>query len=663
MSNKGKYYITTAIAYTSGKPHIGNTYEIILADSIARFKRQEGYDVFFQTGSDEHGQKIELKAKEAGITPKEFVDNVSTEIKRIWDLMNTSYDKFIRTTDEDHEKQVKKIFKKLYDQGDIYKGAYEGLYCTPCESFWTESQLDENGCCPDCGRPVQPAKEEAYFFKMSKYADRLIEHINTHPEFIQPVSRKNEMMNNFLLPGLQDLCVSRTSFSWGIPVDFDPKHVTYVWLDALTNYITGIGYDCDGNSSDLFKKNWPADLHLIGKDIIRFHTIYWPIFLMALDLPLPKQVFGHPWLIQSDGKMSKSKGNVLYADELVDFFGVDAVRYFVLHEMPYDNDGIISWELLVERMNSDLANTLGNLVNRTISMTNKYFGGVAVNYGVSDPVDESLFEVVTSTASKVTARMDKLRVADAITDIFTLFKRCNKYIDETAPWVLAKDESKKERLSTVMYNLIDSILIGASLLEPFMPETAKKIADSLNAPLRTMDQVSTMGTYPSGNKVTDQPQILFARVDAEKMMEEVNALMESKKAAAKDASEETAEDEKEDEAVIDIEPKEEITYEDFSKMQFQVGEIISCEAVKKSKKLLCSQVKIGSQVKQIVSGIKAHYTPEEMVGKKVMVLVNLKPAKLAGVLSEGMLLCAEDADGNLALMTPEKKMPAGAEIC
>ena len=663
MSNKGKYYITTAIAYTSGKPHIGNTYEIILADSIARFKRQDGYDVFFQTGSDEHGQKIELKAKEAGITPKEFVDNVSTEIKRIWDLMNTSYDKFIRTTDEDHEKQVKKIFKKLYDQGDIYKGAYEGLYCTPCESFWTESQLDENGCCPDCGRPVQPAKEEAYFFKMSKYADRLIEHINTHPEFIQPVSRKNEMMNNFLLPGLQDLCVSRTSFSWGIPVDFDPKHVTYVWLDALTNYITGIGYDCDGNSSDLFKKNWPADLHLIGKDIIRFHTIYWPIFLMALDLPLPKQVFGHPWLLQGDGKMSKSKGNVIYADELVHFFGVDAVRYFVLHEMPFENDGVISWDLMIERMNSDLANTLGNLVNRTISMTNKYFGGVAVNYGVSDPVDESLFEVVTSTASKVTARMDKLRVADAITDIFTLFKRCNKYIDETAPWVLAKDESKKERLSTVMYNLIDSILIGASLLEPFMPETAKKIADSLNAPLRTMDQVSTMGTYPSGNKVTDQPQILFARVDAEKMMEEVNALMESKKAAVKDASEETAEDEKEDEDVIDIEPKEEITYEDFSKMQFQVGEIISCEAVKKSKKLLCSQVKIGSQVKQIVSGIKAHYTPEEMVGKKVMVLVNLKPAKLAGVLSEGMLLCAEDADGNLALMTPEKKMPAGAEIC
>ena len=659
--NKGKFYMTTAIAYTSGKPHIGNTYEIILADAIARYKRAEGYDVYFQTGTDEHGQKIQEKAEAADISPKEFVDQVSGEVKRIWDLVNSSYDNFVRTTDEDHEKCVKKIFKKLYDQGDIYKGSYEGMYCTPCESFWTESQLVD-GKCPDCGREVQPAKEEAYFFKMSKYADRLIDYINTHPDFIQPVSRKNEMMNNFLLPGLQDLCVSRTSFSWGIPVDFDPKHVVYVWLDALTNYITKIGYDPDG-STDQFKKLWPADLHLIGKDIVRFHTIYWPIFLMALDLPLPKQVFGHPWLLQGDGKMSKSKGNVIYADELVHFFGVDAVRYFVLHEMPFENDGVISWDLMIERMNSDLANTLGNLVNRTISMTNKYFGGVAVNYGVKEDVDDSLFEVVTSTASRVTARMDKLRVADAITEIFTLFKRCNKYIDETAPWVLAKDESKKERLSTVMYNLIDSILIGASLLEPFMPETAKKIADSLNAPLRTMDQVSTMGTYPSGNKVTDQPQILFARVDAEKMMEEVNALMESKKAAAKDASKETAEAEKEDEAVIDIEPKEEITYEDFSKMQFQVGEIISCEAVKKSKKLLCSQVKIGSQVKQIVSGIKTHYTPEEMVGKKVMVLVNLKPAKLAGVLSEGMLLCAEDADGNLALMTPEKKMPAGAEIC
>ena len=659
---KKPYYITTAIAYTSGKPHIGNTYEIVLADSIARFKRMQGYDVRFQTGTDEHGQKIELKAAEAGTTPKQFVDEVAGEIKKTFDLMNTSYDKFIRTTDDYHEKQVQKIFKKLYDKGDIYKSEYEGMYCTPCESFFTASQLVD-GKCPDCGRPCTPAKEEAYFFRMSKYADKLISYINEHPDFIQPESRKNEMMNNFLLPGLQDLCVSRTSFKWGIPVDFDPKHVIYVWIDALSNYITGLGFDLDGNSDPMFEKYWPADLHLIGKDILRFHTIYWPIMLMALDLPLPKQVFGHPWLLQGDGKMSKSKGNVIYADELVHFFGVDAVRYFVLHEMPFENDGVISWDLMIERMNSDLANTLGNLVNRTISMTNKYFGGVAVNYSVSDPVDESLFEVVTSTASKVTARMDKLRVADAITDIFTLFKRCNKYIDETAPWVLAKDESKKERLSTVMYNLIDSILIGASLLEPFMPETAKKIADSLNAPLRTMDQVSTMGTYPSGNKVTDQPQILFARVDAEKMMEEVNALMESKKAAAKDASKETAEAEKEDEAVIDIEPKEEITYEDFSKMQFQVGEIISCEAVKKSKKLLCSQVKIGSQVKQIVSGIKAHYTPEEMVGKKVMVLVNLKPAKLAGVLSEGMLLCAEDADGNLALMTPEKKMPAGAEIC
>ena len=659
---KKPYYITTAIAYTSGKPHIGNTYEIVLADSIARFKRMQGYDVRFQTGTDEHGQKIELKAAEAGKTPKQFVDEVAGEIRKTFDLMNTSYDKFIRTTDDYHEKQVQKIFKKLYDKGDIYKSEYEGMYCTPCESFFTASQLVD-GKCPDCGRPCTPAKEEAYFFRMSKYADKLIAHINEHPDFIQPESRKNEMMNNFLLPGLQDLCVSRTSFKWGIPVDFDPKHVIYVWIDALSNYITGLGFDLDGNSDPMFEKYWPADLHLIGKDILRFHTIYWPIMLMALDLPLPKQVFGHPWLLQGDGKMSKSKGNVIYADELVHFFGVDAVRYFVLHEMPFENDGVISWDLMIERMNSDLANTLGNLVNRTISMTNKYFGGVAVNYGVSDPVDESLFEVVASTSSKVTARMDKLRVADAITDIFTLFKRCNKYIDETAPWVLAKDESKKERLSTVMYNLIDSILIGASLLEPFMPETAKKIADSLNAPLRTMDQVSTMGTYPSGNKVTDQPQILFARVDAEKMMEEVNALMESKKAAAKDASKETAEAEKEDEAVIDIEPKEEITYEDFSKMQFQVGEIISCEAVKKSKKLLCSQVKIGSQVKQIVSGIKAHYTPEEMVGKKVMVLVNLKPAKLAGVLSEGMLLCAEDADGNLALMTPEKKMPAGAEIC
>ena len=655
MSNKGKYYITTAIAYTSGKPHIGNTYEIILADSIARFKRQEGYDVFFQTGSDEHGQKIELKAKEAGITPKEFVDNVSTEIKRIWDLMNTSYDKFIRTTDEDHEKQVKKIFKKLYDQGDIYKGAYEGLYCTPCESFWTESQLDENGCCPDCGRPVQPAKEEAYFFKMSKYADRLIEHINTHPEFIQPVSRKNEMMNNFLLPGLQDLCVSRTSFSWGIPVDFDPKHVTYVWLDALTNYITGIGYDCDGNSSDLFKKNWPADLHLIGKDIIRFHTIYWPIFLMALDLPLPKQVFGHPWLIQSDGKMSKSKGNVLYADELVDFFGVDAVRYFVLHEMPYDNDGIISWELLVERMNSDLANTLGNLVNRTISMSNKYFDGLVCDKGVNEPVDDELKAVVTSTVSRVEAKMEDLRVADAITEVFALFKRCNKYIDETMPWALAKDETKQDRLATVLYNLVESISIGATLLKSFMPETTDRILTQLNAKEVPYVELSTFGHYVSGTKVTDAPEILFARLDLGEVMTKV-AELHPPVAAPQEEPEEDAD-------VIDIEPKDEIGFDDFTKMQFQVGEIIKCEEVPKSKKLLCSQVRIGSQTKQIVSGIKKYYSAEEMVGKKVMVLVNLKPAKLAGVLSEGMLLCAEDAEGNLSLMTPEKDMPAGAEIC
>ena len=655
MSNKGKYYITTAIAYTSGKPHIGNTYEIILADSIARFKRQEGYDVFFQTGSDEHGQKIELKAKEAGSTPKEFVDNVSTEIKRIWDLMNTSYDKFIRTTDEDHEKQVKKIFKKLYDQGDIYKGAYEGLYCTPCESFWTESQLDENGCCPDCGRPVQPAKEEAYFFKMSKYADRLIEHINTHPEFIQPVSRKNEMMNNFLLPGLQDLCVSRTSFSWGIPVDFDPKHVTYVWLDALTNYITGIGYDCDGNSSDLFKKNWPADLHLIGKDIIRFHTIYWPIFLMALDLPLPKQVFGHPWLIQSDGKMSKSKGNVLYADELVDFFGVDAVRYFVLHEMPYDNDGIISWELLVERMNSDLANTLGNLVNRTISMSNKYFDGLVCDKGVNEPVDDELKAVVTSTVSRVEAKMEDLRVADAITEVFALFKRCNKYIDETMPWALAKDETKQDRLATVLYNLVESISIGATLLKSFMPETTDRILTQLNAEEVPYEELSTFGHYVSGTKVTDAPEILFARLDLGEVMTKV-AELHPPVAAPQEEPEEDAD-------VIDIEPKDEIGFDDFTKMQFQVGEIIKCEEVPKSKKLLCSQVRIGSQTKQIVSGIKKYYSAEEMVGKKVMVLVNLKPAKLAGVLSEGMLLCAEDAEGNLSLMTPEKDMPAGAEIC
>ncbi len=632
--DKQKYYITTAIAYTSGKPHIGNTYEIVLADAIARYKRSKGYDVFFQTGTDEHGQKIELKAEEACITPKEFVDNVAGEIKRIWDLMNTSYDKFIRTTDEDHEKQVQKIFKKLYDQGDIYKGSYEGLYCTPCESFWTESQLVD-GKCPDCGREVKPAKEEAYFFKMSKYADRLIEHINAHPEFIQPVSRKNEMMNNFLLPGLQDLCVSRTSFKWGIPVDFDPKHVVYVWLDALTNYITGIGYDCDGDHTEQFRKDWPADLHLIGKDIIRFHTIYWPIFLMALDLPLPKQVFGHPWLLQGDGKMSKSKGNVLYADELVDFFGVDAVRYFVLHEMPFDNDGVITWELMVERMNSDLANTLGNLVNRTISMTNKYFGGSVTDKKVTEDVDAELHAVVENTPKAVDAKMDNLRVADAMTEIFNLFKRCNKYIDETMPWALAKDEEKKDRLETVLYNLQESIKAGARLLEPYMPETSEKILAQLG-----------------DGKVTEKPEILFQRLDIEEVMKKVEELHPP------------VEEEKEaEEEVIDIEAKPEITFEDFEKMQFQVGEIIACEEVKKSRKLLCSQVKIGSQVKQIVSGIKAHYTAEEMVGKKVMVLVNLKPAKLAGVLSEGMLLCAEDAEGNLALMTPEKEMPAGAEIC
>ena len=655
---KKKFYMTTAIAYTSGKPHIGNTYEIVLADAIARFRRLQGYDVFFQTGTDEHGQKIELKAEEAGVTPKEFVDNVSGEIKRIWDLMNTSYDKFIRTTDDYHEKQVQKIFKKLYDQGDIYKGAYEGMYCTPCESFWTQSQLVD-GKCPDCGREVQPAKEEAYFFRMSKYADRLIDHINKHPEFIQPVSRKNEMMNNFLLPGLQDLCVSRTSFKWGIPVDFDPKHVVYVWLDALTNYITGIGYECDGESSDLFKKEWPADLHLIGKDIIRFHTIYWPIFLMALDLPLPKQVFGHPWLLQGDGKMSKSKGNVLYADDLVDMFGVDAVRYFVLHEMPFDNDGVITWELMVERMNSDLANTLGNLVNRTVSMSNKYFDGVVNNTGVLEPVDRELREAAVSAAEKASAKMDDLRVADAITEIFNLFKRCNKYIDETMPWALAKDESKKDRLATVLYNLVESISIGASLLEPFMPETADKILAQLGARKRSLEVMNMFGLYQSGNKVTDKPEILFARLDVKEVLEKV----EARKAADAAAKEEPEEAKEEAADVIDIEPKAEITFDDFAKLQFQVGEIIACEAVKKSKKLLCSQVRIGSQVKQIVSGIKSHYTPEEMVGKKVMVVVNLKPAKLAGILSEGMLLCAEDAEGNLSLMTPEKDMPAGAEIC
>lgn len=654
-----KYYITTAIAYTSGKPHIGNTYEIVLADSIARFKRQQGYDVFFQTGTDEHGQKIELKAEEAGITPKEFVDNVSTEIKRIWDLMNTSYDKFIRTTDADHEAQVQKIFKKLYDQGDIYKGYYEGLYCTPCESFFTESQLVD-GKCPDCGRPVTPAKEEAYFFKMSKYAPRLIDYINTHPEFIQPVSRKNEMMNNFLLPGLQDLCVSRTSFTWGIPVSFDPKHVTYVWLDALTNYITGIGYDCDGNSSEQFNKLWPADLHLIGKDIIRFHTIYWPIFLMALDLPLPKQVFGHPWLLQGDGKMSKSKGNVIYADDLVDLFGVDAVRYFVLHEMPFENDGVITWELLVERMNSDLANTLGNLVNRTISMSNKYFGGVVTKTGAAEEVDDDLKAVVTATKAKVAAKMEELRVADAMTEIFGLFKRCNKYIDETMPWALAKDEAKKDRLEEVLYNLVESITIGACLLESFMPETTEKILAQLNAEKRSYEELDQFGLYVSGNKVTDQPQILFQRLDVKEVMEKVEVIQAKQKAAMAAASQE---EEKEEEAVIDLELKEEITFEDFGKMQFQVGEIISCEPVKKSKKLLCFQVKVGSQVRQIVSGIKAYYKPEDTIGMKVMVLTNLKPAKLAGMMSEGMLLCAEDAEGNVCLMTPEKAMPAGAEIC
>ena len=648
--------MTTAIAYASGKPHIGNTYEAVLADSIARFKRKDGYDVFFQTGTDEHGQKIELKAAEAGVTPQEYVEKASAEIKRIWDLMGTSYDKFIRTTDPDHEKQVQKIFKRLYDQGDIYKGSYEGMYCTPCESFWTQSQL-KDGKCPDCGREVKPAKEEAYFFRMSKYAQRLIDHINSHPEFIQPVSRKNEMMNNFLLPGLQDLCVSRTSFKWGIPVDFDEKHVVYVWLDALTNYITGIGYDAEGNSSEQYKKLWPADLHLIGKDIIRFHTIYWPIFLMALNEPLPKQVFGHPWLLQGDGKMSKSKGNVLYADDLVDFFGVDAVRYFVLHEMPFENDGVISWELMVERLNSDLANTLGNLVNRTISMSNKYFGGVVADKGAAEAVDEDLKAVVTGTYDKVAAKMEGWRVADAITDIFTLFKRCNKYIDETEPWVLAKDPAKADRLATVLYNLTESIVIGASLLEPYMPGTAEKIAAQLNTSLRSFEECTTFGGYISGSKVTEKPEILFARLDVKEVLEKAAAMFEARKALTEEAEEEKEED------VIELTKKPEITFEEFEKMQFAVGEIIKCEPVPKSKKLLCSQVKIGKEVKQIVSGIRAHYTAEEMVGKKVMVLVNLKPAKLAGVLSEGMLLCAEDAEGNLALVTPEKNMPAGAEIC
>lgn len=651
---KKPYYITTAIAYTSGKPHIGNTYEIVLADSIARFKRAQGYDVRFQTGTDEHGQKVEIKAAEAGVTPKEYVDGVAGEIKRIWDLMDTSYDRFIRTTDADHEAQVQKIFKKLYDQGDIYKGYYEGKYCTPCESFFTESQLVD-GKCPDCGREVIDAKEEAYFFRMSKYADRLIEHINTHPEFIQPESRKNEIMNNFLLPGLQDLCVSRTSFTWGIPVTFDPKHVIYVWIDALSNYITGLGFDLDGNSDPMVDKYWPADLHLIGKDIIRFHTIYWPIMLMALDIPLPKQVFGHPWLLVGEGKMSKSKGNVIYADDLVDYFGVDAVRYFVLHEMPFDNDGSITWELMVERMNSDLANILGNLVNRTISMTNKYFGGVVTNPGVNEPVDEDLKRVALETPGKAAAKMDKLRVADAITEIFTLFRRCNKYIDETEPWNLAKDEAKKDRLATVLYNLFEGIRIGAVCLEAFLPTTSRKILDQIGTQQRDFLELDTFGRMEQGVKVIEKPEILFARIDMKEFMAKLEADKAAKEAeAAKAAAME---------AGIDIEAKPEITYDDFAKLQFQVGEIIACEAVKKSKKLLCSQVKIGSQVRQIVSGIKAHYTPEEMVGKKVMVVTNLKPAKLAGVMSEGMLLCAEDADGNLSLMVPEKEMPSGAEIC
>ena len=652
--DKKKYYMTTAIAYTSGKPHIGNTYEIVLADSIARYKRFQGYDVFFQTGTDEHGQKIELKAEEAGITPQEFVDRVAGQIRNIWDLMDTSYDKFIRTTDRDHEAQVQKIFQYMYDKGDIYKGYYEGMYCTPCESFFTESQLVD-GKCPDCGREVQPAREEAYFFKMSKYADQLIEHINSHPEFIQPVSRKNEMMNNFLLPGLQDLCVSRTSFKWGIPVDFDPKHVVYVWLDALTNYITGIGYECGGDSSERFKTNWPADLHLIGKDIIRFHTIYWPIFLMSLDLPLPKQIFGHPWLLQGDGKMSKSKGNVLYADELVDFFGVDAVRYFVLHEMPFENDGVITWELMVERLNSELANTLGNLVNRTISMSNKYFGGIVSNTGVAEEVDEDLKKTVLAALPKVTEKMEQLRVSDAITEIFNLFKRCNKYIDETTPWILAKEEATLPRLETVLYHLVESICIGASLLKSFMPETAEKILSQLHAEEIPFEELGTFGHYESGGRVTEKPEILFARLDLNEVLKKVEERYP--------AEEETTQAANEEEAGIDIEPKEEITFDDFMKMQFQVGEILECKAVEKSKKLLCSQVKIGSQVKQIVSGIRKHYTPEEMVGKKVMVLVNLKPAKLAGVLSEGMLLCAEDENGELALLTPDKNMPPGAEIC
>ena len=667
--SKPKYYITTAIAYTSGKPHIGNTYEAVLADAIARYKRQQGYDVFFQTGTDEHGQKIELKAEEAGVTPKEFVDNVSGQIKSIWDLMNTSYDKFIRTTDEDHEKQVQKIFKKMYAKGDIYKGEYEGMYCTPCESFFTESQLVD-GKCPDCGRPCVPAKEEAYFFKMSKYADRLIEHIKTHPEFIQPESRKNEMMNNFLLPGLQDLCVSRTSFKWGIPVDFDPDHVVYVWLDALSNYITGIGYDADGNSSDLYKKYWPADLHLIGKDIIRFHTIYWPIFLMALGEPLPKQVFGHPWLLQGGEKMSKSKGNVIYADDMADLFGVDAVRYFVLHEMPYENDGVITWELCVERINSDLANTLGNLVKRTISMSNKYFGGIVENRGADEPVDQELKAVVTGAYAKVEEDMAELRVADALKEIFAVFKRLNKYIDETEPWVLAKDEARKDRLATVMYNLTEGIIMGTSLLAPFMPETADRIAAQLNTSLREFDTLEHFGEYPSGNKVTENPEILFARLDEKEILEKVAVIVEKQKAeaAAAAARGEKGDSKKEgtaEEPEKALEHKETISIDDFDRLELRIGQIVKCEAVKGSKKLLCSQVRIGSEMRQIVSGIHKFYEPEEMVGKKVAVVCNLKPVKLAGTLSEGMILCAEDADGKLALMTPEaeKDIADGAEIC
>ena len=653
--SKGPFYMTTAIAYTSGKPHIGNTYEIVLADSIARFRRQEGYDVFFQTGTDEHGQKIELKAEEAGITPKEFVDNVSTEIKRIWDLMNTSYDKFIRTTDDYHEKQVQKIFKKLYDQGDIYKGSYEGLYCTPCESFWTESQLVD-GKCPDCGREVKPAKEEAYFFKMSKYANKLIEHINTHPEFIQPVSRKNEMMNNFLLPGLQDLCVSRTSFKWGIPVDFDDKHVVYVWLDALTNYITGIGYDADGNSSEQYKKFWPADLHLIGKDIIRFHTIYWPIFLMALGEPLPKQVFGHPWLLQNDGKMSKSKGNVIYADDLVDLFGIDAVRYFVLHEMPFENDGVISWELMVERMNSDLANTLGNLVNRTIAMSNKYFGGVVNKTGVEDAaIDGDLKAVVTATRDKVQAKMATLHVADAITEVFTLFKRCNKYIDETMPWALAKDEAQQDRLAEVLYNLVESITIGANLLKSFMPETTDKILAQLypanpEAGVRDFDDLATFGLRETGLKVTETPEILFARLDFEKdLKEKVEAIQEAQK-KANGVTE-----------YPQVEVKPEITFDDFEKVQFRVAKVLTCEAVKKTK-LLKFELQIGEEKRTIVSGIQKYYKPEELIGKKLVVCTNLKPRKICGIESQGMIISAWDDKDNLSVLTLEKDIIEGAEI-